>query len=117
MVKVYADDTIEETARKIFEQFELFQSCTIEGYVMINKLGVITNIKEECDDSEERGKLVWERLRKLDQHKYAKLYGKKLLRLRKKIPNSIGGFVAQPIFCHNRRKSDGVVKWAIWRHQ
>ena len=117
MVKVYEDDSVEETARKIFEDFTVLQSCTITGYCMLNENKGVTKDKNLCVDVAEKGELVWQRLRKLDEGKYARLYGKKLVRIRTKIPNSIGDFVSQPIFSHHRRKDEEIVKWAIWRRQ
>lgn len=117
MVRIFEDDSVNEIARKIFEDFKVFDSCTITGFVMLNENGMITKDKNLASDVIEKGDAVWQQLKKLDKFKYMQIYGKKLTRIRTYVPNSIGGFVSQPIFRHNRRKDGDTIKWAIWRHQ
>lgn len=109
MVQVLHDDSPYETARKIFEEFELHQSCTITG----------TLIDEEKRTAFFKGELVLKELKIMDecQNTNRPAGDKRLRRKRVILEDSIGGYVAQKIFRFKKTVLDGETRWSIWRFQ
>lgn len=104
-VRIYEQDTSLEMATKIFNDFHINQSCSIEGFEMVDGEPV------------HKGELVLEHLRKMDEMENMRPYGKKLKRNRRVLENSIGGPVAQKIFRFSTRTVNHKTKTTIWRYQ
>lgn len=93
MARVYDTDDYLDVAKKIFNEFEVGQSCTVKGVV----------IDEDNKEIFTKGEMVLKELRRLDSLVNVSITeGGRLRRKRKILPNSIGGYVAHKIF-----------KWAI----
>lgn len=112
MVRVYAEDTPLEMAEKIYHGFEVNNSCSILGYVLV---GDDTNDFNPVP----KGKVVCDELRQLDR---IDNYERGNRRKRLILPNTIGGYVAQKIFKYHHEMitmEDGKenVKYTIWRIQ
>lgn len=106
-VRIYETDTWNEMAVKIFYEFEIDQSCTIEGFIMdIDKAGL--------PDPIPKGELVLTELESLDS-KVNKSDGAR--RRRKYMNNTIGGYVVKKVFRFNKRITDKFYKVDIWRIQ
>lgn len=109
MIQIYDTDTVKECADKIFNHFEVGQSCSIYGVEVI-----------ETPDRWKpfaKGELVWKELEVLDfAENTVRRKGKKNARKRKLLPNSIGGYVAHKIFQHKHYGGDNP-KYVIWRVQ
>lgn len=106
-VRVTAEMTAAEIAQTIFFNFDLNQSCLIKGFVM---------------DGEElipKGDVVLEMMERLDSKQYEikNHGGKGMRRVRKKLPDSIGGFVAQKIFRFKKETIDREYRVTVWRVQ
>lgn len=102
--RVYAEDSGEDAANKIFYFFEVNQSCTIFGFQRM-----------QDESMEEKGNVVLEELRKLDRKTNFQRSGKQ--RRRKILPNTIGDWIAQKAFRWARVVLDGHPKYTIWRCQ
>ena len=107
MAQVTADMEAKEIADIIFFQFDLHQSCKIEGWEYIGKR------------IHPKGELVCDEIWNLDRKHncYVKDGSKTALRIRKRPANSIGGYAAHKIFKWERFILDNYVKYTIWRIQ
>jgi hypothetical protein len=104
--RIYAEDSVKETAKKIFYHFVLNQSCLVKGFVV------------GSDDLEEKGKLVLDELRRLDElENHIPNRSGKMRRRRNVLQNSIGGYVAQKIFRYKKETINSEVRYTIWRVQ
>jgi hypothetical protein len=104
-VRITADDTCEDIARKIFYKFDTGQSCMVKGFVT---------------DREElipKGDIVLDILRKIDSKENMWKEGNRKRRKRKVLSDSIGGYVAQKIFRFKKETVDREYKVTIWRVQ
>lgn len=103
MVKIFDSDNFAVTASKIWNDFEVFQSCTIKGFVEI-----------WSEEIQPKGYLVVEELRRLDMRDNTKFDGRRRRRKKVILPNTVGGQVAHKIF---KYKSDENQTYVIWRIQ
>ena len=104
--RVFAEDSVEDTARKIFYYFELNQSCSVVGWVY------------SAGRTHKKGDLVLENIKRLDEIENCTGDGKGNSRRKRVIPpNTIGGFVAHKIFRYSRVMVDNEPKINIWRIQ
>lgn len=106
MIRIYEEDDYLQIAEKIFKQFELNQSCVVTGWVQL-----------EDGKTKPKGEMVIDELRRMDKDEYLQPQGKKMIRKRKYEPNSVGGWLAQPIFKWQSVILDKDVKYTIWRKQ
>ena len=104
-IRVLETDSIWETARKIYNDFAMHQSCTVKGIE-------IQGTKAIC-----KGEEVIKELTKMDKDENIRQYGKKLSRIRKKLPNTIGGYVAHKMFKYASVTIDNDIRYQIWRIQ
>jgi len=107
---VQREDTVQASARKIFEHFEVGQSCTITGFVIMP------------DDSiDEKGKLVCDELIRLDFvenfNRSGSTRGNGMRRRRIRPENSIGDYLRKKTFQWQRKIIDNQVRYTIWRIQ
>lgn len=93
--------TVREIAKIIFENFEINQSCKVEGTVIVE--GRLY----------EKGKAVLNDLDVLDQTNNT--YNGKRKRVRPK--ESVGGDLAHKIFRYARRIVNDEIRYTIWRMQ
>lgn len=107
MTVILHDDNPVQIALKIFEDFELNQSCTITGHI----------VYEEERRVAFKGEVVLDELRKLDVYHNTDEGGKKPRRKRVVLPDTIGGWVAQKIFKYKKVVLDGETRISIWRIQ
>lgn len=105
-IRVFETDSIEETARKIFEDFAIHQSCTVKGLEWNGEQRVI------C-----KGEEVIKEIERLDRKYNMQKQGKKLVRKRKRLPNTIGDFVAHKTFKYQKVTVDNDIRYQIWRIQ
>lgn len=107
MAIILETDTVFQMAVKIFEEFNVNQSCSIKGFVTI--------------ESEKRvvpkGEMVIKELEEMFQHKFMNLAAGRWRHKRKVLPNSIGGLVAQKIWKYKRDTRDGMIVYTVWRVQ
>ena len=95
-------------ANTIFNEFEVNQSCLIKG-MEIDQVNMTVTPK---------GEMVVNELIQMDINKYTRASKDgRPRRKRKLLPDSIGGFVAQPIFRYKRETRDGEIVYTIWRVQ
>lgn len=107
-VRILPEDNYVDVAQKIFNHFKLNQSCIVFGFVK----------DEEKKQLYDKGNMVLELLREYDaKHNTTNNGDGRIRRKRKIIPNSIGGYVAQKIFCYEQVVHDGIPKTRIWRVQ
>jgi hypothetical protein len=99
--RVLLTDDVTAIADKIFELFEINQSCKVEGTVIMKGRLV------------EKGRAVLDRLQLLDE--ITNTYNGKRKRTRPE--NSVGGYEAHKIFKYQRRIVDDEIRYTIWRHQ
>src|SRR5574337_186005 len=102
--RIYESDTFAEAAYKIYNFFEVNQSCTVRGFV----------VDEEKEEVTPKGKKILEMLEYHDTQDNIDTKGR---RKRKKLPNSIGGYVASKIFRYEERILDKKIIYLIWRVQ
>ncbi len=109
MVVILHEDTVHQIAYKIFEGFELHQSCTITGYLLDEERKLVLYKGEE----------VLRVLRKMDEDVNTNRPSgdKRIRRRRIVLPDSIGGYVAQKIFRYKKTVLDDEHRWSIWRVQ
>ena len=108
--RVYETDNYIDTANKIFNHFEINQSCNVIGWTYITVL----------DEYKAKGELVLKELEDMDrkQNFDKSRSDRRVRRRRVKLPNSIGDYVAQKIFRWKIDKSSiNKPKYAIWRVQ
>ncbi len=110
-IRVFDTDSIETTAKKIYEDFVVGQSCTVKGLEL--KEGAIIGGKSMICKGEE----VIKELERLDRLENVYPVGKKMSRKRKKLPNTVGGFVAHKIFGWKAVTIDSDIRYQIWRIQ
>lgn len=103
-VTIYAGDDPYSIAKKIFNFFDVGAICSIEGI----------EINGEMESVEAKGKLVMDYLRQLDEAYNCDKNGK---RRKKFLQNSVGGPVAQKIFCWELTFPDKQPRYKIWRAQ
>lgn len=107
MVKIFETDNYIEIAMKIFDDFDINQSCCIRGFVL---------------DGEElipKGNLVLENLRLIDERENTskRTHDGRRRRIHKMPKDTIGGYLAHKIFKHKTEtREDGIVV-SIWRIQ
>lgn len=102
--RVYDTDIVEDIAKKIFYKFEVNQSCAVTGL----------DFDEQTRRPLARGELVLSELKRLDR---LENYSGSGARKSKKIPDSIGGPLAQKIFRFKKVIVDEVPKFTFWRVQ
>lgn len=107
MAQIYDTDSWKVAADKIYREFTVGQSCCIGGIDYL----------ESERRTESRGEMVVKELERLDKLENLRPMGKKMTRKRKKIPNSIGGYVAHKIFRYSHKFVDSDMKYTIWRVQ
>lgn len=108
MVRIFTDDTVDVTAKKIFNEFDVFQSCSINGFVR-------DEAKQELVPKSE---MVINALRILDERANTEVRkgdGRRR-RIRTLAKDSIGGYLAHKIFKFRYDDKDHV-KVTIWRLQ
>lgn len=106
---VLATDNAHQMAHKIFYNFKLNQSCTISGWIQFI----------DIQDVMPKGDYVIKLLEKLDTMvncNKSRSDGR-MRRSRVKLPNTVGGFVAQKIFKWDVRIMDQIPRYTIWRIQ
>lgn len=103
--RILDSDSIYTIAEKIFNWFEVNQSCTIEGYIQGTYSVTI------------RGMEVMKEIERLDIFVNTQLKNGKPRRKRVILPNSVGGYVAQKIFKYKKGVRDGIDYVSIWRYQ
>lgn len=101
------EDDYLDIAIKIYNHFEVFQSCAVTGFVH----------DPDLMQSYEKGKLVYDQLVKLDQMDNTKFFGDKLIRKHKRPADCIGGYTAHKQFRFKRVKLENDFKWTFWRIQ
>lgn len=106
-IRITAEMTAGEMADAIFYKFEINQSCLIKGFVM---------------DGEQlfpKGDVVLEMLERIDSKQNMMENGQAsgMRRKRKKLPDSIGGYVAHKIFRFKKETIDREYRVTIWRVQ
>lgn len=101
------EDSIQDIARKIFNDFELNQSCTVRGFI------------EQDDELIPKGLMVVKELERLDVAKnwYTAPGESRKRRKRLKLANTIGGFVAQKIFRYEQKIVNKDMRYSFWRIQ
>lgn len=106
MIKIYDTDTVWEIAKKIWEDFDVLASCTVYGFVEVEKSLV------------PKGQLVVSELRKMDELENVKknAVGSKVRQWKYK-KDSIGGPIAHKIFTWEKRIVDDEPRFTIWRVQ
>ena len=105
-VRIFEEDTWKEMANKIYDDFEVFQNCSVNGFLY--DAGGRPHIK---------GELVCNELRRMDSLDNVREHGKRSIRKSKRLPNSIGGFVAHKMFRYEKVEDDNQIKYRIWRVQ
>lgn len=102
--RIYAEDQYWEVAQKIYDDLEVNQSCVITGFITLDDEEVYT-----------KGELVIKELTKLyyDNAMYNNGGGRMRMKQRR-IPGSIGGYVAHKIW---RFQITDKTKYTIWRVQ
>ncbi len=101
--RIYAEDSVEVTAQKIFDGFILGQSCTIEGWTDTAGLS--------------KGQAVLDRLTRLDRTNNMRQQGKKMARTYIYPKDSVGGSLAHKIFRYKKIPKFDEVVYQIWRMQ
>jgi hypothetical protein len=102
LTRIYKTDDYLLMARKIYDGFDINQSCTVTGEVA------------DGEKIYEKGRLVVDELRRIDRVDNCVVRDGKWSRRNIKIPDSIGGYEVQKAFRFVRRE-DG--SWVIWRVQ
>jgi hypothetical protein len=107
-IKIYDTDTVQDIARKIYEDFDVMASCSIYGFVM----------HELEHKLIPKGELVIEELRRMDEKenmgigaaggRYRKYKYRK---------DSVGGPIAHKIFTWEKRVVESEPRYTIWRYQ
>ena len=101
------NDTPKIIAEKIFYGFVINQAYSVVGYE-----------KDKDDNVEAKGDVVLRILTEIDsKQSMNKHTGERLIRKRKKLPNSIGGYVRQKIFRYKHESFGGKPYVTIWRYQ
>lgn len=105
--KIGKDDYYVDIATRIYEHFDVLQSCSIYGHEF-----------DDCDVLHDKGELVIREITKMDRRdNTVPVTGEKRKRIKHRPKNSIGGWVAHKIFKYQKVVDDGVPKWNIWRYQ
>lgn len=104
-IRVYDNETVQEIAYKIYQSFEIFQSCKVTGFI------------QDGRRMEAKGELVLKEIDRLDRLDNVRKMGEKMTRKRKKPPNTVGGYVAHKIFQWEKNIVDNEVRYTIWRIQ
>jgi len=109
MVRIYDTDTLEETARKIFEEFEVNQSCTLRGVEFVEAERKVYA----------KGKMVLAQLEYLDRIANTQKRGTRggFARIQRKPSNCIGGYLAHKLFRWSEETLNGEPCVTIWRIQ
>lgn len=102
--RVYENDTVAEIASKIFNLFEVNQSCKVDGFI------------EEFGYMEIRGELVMKEIDRLDKEMNYEPGGKRRKR-RPKAENIVGGEWAHKMFRFQKTFPNNTVRYTIWRIQ
>lgn len=105
MVRVYDTDSILDVIKKIWEHFEINQSCAIYGFIMHEKESRLVP----------KGQVIIEELEKLDRMEHFR--GEKERRRFVYRKDSIGGPLAHKIFTYEKRVVDNEPRYTIWRYQ
>lgn len=109
ITRVLIEDNVYTTANKIFNEFKVGQSCAVWGTVRVK------NIETGRDELVEKGKAVLNQLEEFDRLTNTVDCGRR--RKKERLPNSIGGPLAQKIFIFKRSIENEDIKWTIWRRQ
>jgi hypothetical protein len=112
---IFKSDDDETIAVKIFNDFKVNQSCTIDGWKI--KMG------SKCGHNKykpgriwKRGEFVWGKILELDKIRYWTRDGKRLRR--KHVNNSMGHMmVERKIFKFQETEFQGEPRFTIWRVQ
>lgn len=111
--RILTDDNYLQIAHKIFYEFDVLQSCRIDGWLEITGLdGKIVGTKP-------KGEWVLEQLKILDDSENIAIRPGDGRKRRKRVvlPNTIGGYVAHKIFGFKEEIINAVPKISIWRIQ
>lgn len=101
------EDDYLDIAIKIYNHFEVYQSCSVIGLV----------VDPTARAMHEKGKLVHDELVRLDALDNIKFHGDKLIRKNKRPKDCIGGFTAHKQFRFQRANLGDDIKWTFWRIQ
>jgi hypothetical protein len=104
--RILDTDGFQEVAKKIFKDFDLNQSCTVTGWVQFEDLS-----------TKPKGEMVLKELERLDSVDNIRPAGKRMVRRRKRWPDSIGDYIAGKAFRWKKVIVDNEVKYTIWRTQ
>lgn len=104
-IKIYDTEKPEDIARKIYEQFDVHQSCTIMGFY-----------KGE-EDLIPKGKVVMDIIEMLYSLEFCRDKGGKQYRVYSYKPNSVGGPIAHKIFTWDKKIINNEIRYTIWRVQ
>ncbi len=112
-IRIYDTDDHEEIAKKIFEDFDVLQSCKVVGFYE----GMNTDTGRRFIVP--KGDLVLDHIKLLDSqiNIYDSKTDKRGRRIHRKLPNTIGGYVAHKIFKYDVKMTDREPVFTIWRIQ
>lgn len=106
MANVYQSDSCIQVARKIYENFDVGESCVITGFII------------QLGDSVTRGELILKEIERMDMDENIRfISGAKKQRKYVYKKGSIGGPISQKIFTFEKRIVDSEVRYTIWRFQ
>ena len=116
VVTIDKNDDVKMIAMKIFEQFKVLQSVTIEGFEFVPTMGWIEPGKV-YNRPFIKGELVWDEIMRLDD--LANFYDGNGRRRRKriKLTDTNGAPVAQKIFRKKKTVLNEMPRITIWRVQ
>lgn len=115
MAKIYDTDTVRDISKKIFDMFEIHESCRVSGFVMDSKAKKLVP----------KGELVMKEIEFLDDLmncRFVTIRGNKGDK-EKKIRNykfkdkSVGGPISHKIFTFEVKVSNNEPVYTIWRYQ
>lgn len=107
ITRVYESDSFDEMARKIYNNFEIGQSCSITGFLM------------NITDPVPKGLMVVQEIERMDKYNnmHCNSRDRKWRRRRVKPEDSIGDYTAQKQWRFKKTVIDNKIKYDIWRTQ
>lgn len=106
-VKIYNTDSVEVMAKKIYNFFEVGQSCTVYGFVVNELIKKVTP----------KGELVVDYIKSLYEIDCMRIISGRVKRAFLYKKNSVGGPVAHKIFIWDKKIVDSEPRYTIWRFQ
>lgn len=103
-------DSWQEMAKKIYENFEVLQSCSVSGFICEEEKR-LTGLKR--DEVFAKGQVVWDEITRMDREENFTKAGR---RKRRYLPMSNGAEIANKLFRYSI-VNNPVPKWTIWRVQ